>query len=77
MSADRMILGAGQNASFSMNSDLTGLNNNVIVAASSGGGKTVSIMEPRLLETFHSSLIVTVSKRRIVEEYTDMFLERG
>ena len=77
MSADRMILGAGQNASFSMNSNLTGLNNNVIVAASSGGGKTVSIMEPRLLETFHSSLIVTVSKRRIVEKYTDMFLERG
>ena len=77
MSADRMILGQGTNAVFSMDSQETGLNNNVIVAASCGGGKTLSIMEPRLIETHHSSLIVTVSKRRIVEKYTDMFLTRG
>ena len=77
MSADRMILGQGTNAVFSMDSQETGLNSNVIVAASSGCGKTLSIMEPRLIETHHSSLIVTVSKRRIVEKYTDMFRSRG
>lgn len=77
MKMDRMILGEGQNAVYSTNCNETGLNNNVIVCASSGGGKTMSIIEPRLLETFHSSLIVTCTKRRIVEKYTDVFISRG
>lgn len=77
MKVDRMILGEGSNAVFSTDCNETGLNNNVIVCASSGGGKTMSIMEPRLLETFHSSLIVTCTKRRIVDKYRDVFLERG
>lgn len=74
---DRMILGEGQNAVYSTDCTETGLNNNVIVCASSGGGKTMSIMEPRLLGTFNSSLIVTCTKRRIVDKYSDMFLKRG
>lgn len=37
----------------------------------------MSIIEPRLLETFHSSLIVTVTKRKIVEKYKEVFDERG
>lgn len=77
MKADRMILGEGQNAVYSTDCNETGLNNNVIVCASSGGGKTMSIMEPRLLETFNSSLIVTCTKRRIVDKYKDVFLSRG
>jgi len=75
--ADKMILGEGQNAVYSTDSNITGLNNNVIVCAGSGAGKTMSIMEPRLLETFESSLIVTCTKRRIVEKYTDVFSQRG
>ena len=77
MKTDRIILGEGQNAVYSTDCNETGLNNNVIVCASSGGGKTMSIMEPRLLETFYSSLIVTCTKRRIVDKYRDVFLERG
>lgn len=77
MKADKMILGEGQNAVYSTDCNVTGLNNNVIVCASSGGGKTMSIIEPRLLETFHSSLIVTCTKRRIVDKYMDMFLKRS
>lgn len=75
MQADKMILGDG--VEFSTDCSKTGLNNNVIVCASSGGGKTVSILEPRLLETYHSSLAVTVTKRRLVEKYKPVFKERG
>ena len=77
MKADRMILGEGQNAVFSTDCSQTGLNNNVIVCASSGGGKTMSLLEPRLLETFESSLVVTCTKRRIVDKYRNVFLARG
>lgn len=72
---DRMIL--GNNVSFSLDSEKTGVNNNVIVCAGSGCGKTVSVMEPRLLNTYDSSLIVTVTKRRLVHQYTQLFKERG
>jgi len=77
MKADRIILGEGQDAVYSTDSNQTGLNNNVIVCAGSGAGKTMSIMEPRLLETFESSLIVTCTKRRIVDKYSNVFRERG
>lgn len=77
MKHDRMILGEGSNAVFSTDCNETGLNNNVIVCASSGGGKTMSLLEPRLLETFNSSLVVTCTKRRIVDKYRDVFLTRG
>lgn len=72
---DRMILGEGD--VFSTDCNETGLNNNVIVCGSSGGGKTMSVIEPRLLETFDSSLIVTVTKRRLVDKYKKVFCERG
>lgn len=77
MNADRIILGEGENAVFSTDCNETGLNNNVIVCACSGSGKTLSIMEPRLIETYNSSLIVTCTKRRIVHKYSDVFYKRG
>ncbi len=75
MKTDKMIL--GNNAVYSTNCDETGLNNNVIVCGSSGCGKTMSISEPRLLETYNTSLIVTVTKRKIVEKYKPVFEKRG
>ena len=75
MNADKIILGEG--AIFSSDSNITGLNNNVIVCGTSGCGKTVSIAEPRILETFNSSLIVTVTKRRLAQKYKSLFEERG
>jgi len=75
MSKDKIIL--GENAVYSTDSSQTGLNNNVLVCAGSGAGKTMSVMEPRLLETYNSSLIVTLTKRRLVEKYKSLFAERG
>lgn len=75
MAMDRMIL--GENVIYSTDCRQTGLNNNVLVCGSSGCGKTMSISEPRLLETFHSSLIATVTKRKIVNKYKPVFKRRG
>lgn len=74
---DRLILGDGENCIFSSDSNKTGLNNNILVIGTSGCGKTVSIMEPRILETFNRSLIATVTKRRIVKKYSVVMKRRG
>lgn len=75
--SDRLILGDGENCIFSSNSQETGLNNNILVIGTSGCGKTVSILEPRILETFNKSLIVTVTKRRIAKKYCAVMKKRG
>lgn len=59
MEKERVIL--GENCCYSSDCNETGLNNNIIVCGGSGSGKTMSISEPRLLETKTSSLISTVS----------------
>ena len=53
------------------------INDNVIVVGGTGCGKTMSVSEPRLLETKNSSLVLTVSKRKLVKKYTPLFLQRG
>jgi len=75
MTADKVIL--GENCEYSADSTVTGLNNNKIVCGPSGCGKTMSIAEPSFLETWNSSRIVTVTKRRIVRMYKQMYLKRG
>lgn len=60
MEKERMILGEG--CFYSMDCNETGLNNNIIVCGGSGSGKTMSISEPRLLETKTSSLVATVTE---------------
>lgn len=73
-SFDRIVL--GENASYDSDCSKTHINNNILVVGGSGCDKTVSIIEPRLLETYNSSLIVPVTKRRIVNMYIPLFLER-
>lgn len=75
MNADKIIL--GKDCAFSTDTKETGLYNNVIGCGPSGCGKTTSIVEPRLLETFHDNLFVPVTKRRIVDEYRDLLINRG
>lgn len=75
MVADKLIL--GKDAIFSTDPNETGLNNNVLVVGGSGSGKTTSIIEPRLLETANSSLIVSVSKKRLISKYEALFRKRG
>lgn len=77
MGTDRVILGNGEHCIYSTDPEITGLNNNILVVGSSGCGKTMSISEARLLETRNSSLIMTVTKRRIVKKYRNMMEDRG
>ena len=74
MMKERVIL--GKNVNYSTDCNETGLNNNILIAGASGVGKTMSFSEPRLLQTKYTSLIATVTKRRIVNKYTPMFKER-
>ncbi len=72
---DSVIL--GENAVFSTDSRETQVNNNILVCGSSGCGKTMSISEPKLLCTNHASLVITLSKRRLVKIYSELFKKRG
>lgn len=75
MKYDQVIL--GENCEYSMDSESTGVNNNVLVIGGTGCGKTMSISEPRLLGTCNSSLITTVTKRRIVDKYAPQKRREG
>ena len=71
MRNERVIL--GKNCSYSVDSRVTGINNNRVIVGGSGTGKTVSILEPELLEllrTRESSMIVVATKRRLVDKYS-------
>ena len=73
--ADRIIL--GQNANYSTDPAETGLNNNILAAGAPGSGKTVSIVEPILIETMERSHIIAVTKRRLVYKYAPELIRRG
>ncbi len=75
MNKDKMIL--GKDVSFPLDSLETGLNNNVLVCGGSGSGKTMSLVEPRLLTTCNASLVVTLTKRKLVNRYRRVFESRG
>lgn len=70
--SDRLIL--GENAIYTMNGEI---NDNILVIGGSGSGKTMSLAEPYLLETYESSIVVTAVKRRIIEQYAPLFRSRG
>lgn len=72
---DRVIL--GRDAIYTTDCEVTGINNNILVCGGSGSGKTMSISEPCMLEAMNSSLVVTVTKRRIVDKYKQLFRSRG
>ncbi len=73
--AERYIL--GQNVEISTDSDMTQLNNNILVVGPSGSGKTMSYAEMCLLKTEESSLIVTLSKRKLVRKYSTYYSDKG
>lgn len=75
MNKEKMIL--GKDAIFSTDTTETQITNNVICVGSSGSGKTTSVIIPKLLETTESSLVCSVSKRRIVDEFIPLFKKRG
>lgn len=73
--SDKVIL--AENCIYSTDTEKTQLNNNILVCGTSGCGKTMSIAEPRLLETYETSLVVTLTKRRLINKYMKVFEERG
>lgn len=62
---------------FDTDCNITGINNNAIICGPSGSGKTMSITEPYILESFNRSLVITVTKKRIVNKYTPLLKKRG
>ena len=71
----KLILAEGQ--TFSYDTKQTGLNNNVLVMGSTGSGKTVSVTEAQLLNTFDNSIVVTATKHKVVDEYMPLMKKRG
>lgn len=52
-------------------------NNNICIVGTSGSGKSLSLIEPRLLKTYNTNLVVFDPKRELVSRYKGMFEERG
>ncbi len=67
----------GEDLVISTDSENTQLNNNIMVVGPSGAGKTMSYAEMVLLRTEESSLIVTLSKRRLAKKYISHLASKG
>lgn len=79
MSTERMIL--GNNCIFSGDPKETGLNRNVLVVGGTGSGKTVSFVEPALMEALRvtnpNNKIVILTKRNLAEKYMPLYKAAG
>ena len=78
MSTERIIL--GNNCIFSGNPRETGLNRNVLVVGGTGCGKTVSIVEPALMEALRvtkpNNKIVILTKRETWQINIFLYIKR-
>lgn len=72
---DRIIL--GENCVTTTDVRLSGRNNHVLVIGATGSGKTRSVVEPALLETRASSIVVSDPKGRLYDAYGSLLAERG
>lgn len=67
----------GKGREYSTDPAVTGINNNIVVVGGSGSGKTMSVMEMKLLRNEGRSMIVNVSKRKLIWKYTKYFQDKG
>lgn len=74
---DSLILGDGPQGVYSMDPRKSLVNNNVLVVAGTGGGKTVSVVEAYLLHAWYMSLVVLLTKRRLLDKYRKLLEGRG
>ena len=79
MNAERMIL--GNNCIYNGDPKLTGLNRNVLIVGGTGSGKTVSFVEPALMEPLKvkkpNNKIVILTKRDIPDKYIHLYKAAG
>lgn len=79
MSAERMIL--GNNCIYNGDSKLTGLNRNVLIVGGTGSGKTVSFVEPALMESLRvknpNNKVVILTKRDLADKYIPLYKAAG
>ena len=73
MNQDQLVM--GKNCVYTM--DESFVNNNVIIVGGTGSGKTHDVLEPMLLHTYNSSIVVNLNKRILFDKYAPLFLERG
>ena len=74
---DSLILGDGPKGTYSMDPQVSQVNNNVLVIAGTGGGKTKSVVEANLLHAYHQSMVVLLTKRRLLDQYGPLLNSRG
>ena len=74
---DFLILGEGPAGTYSMDPRRSPVNNNVMVIAGTGGGKTKSVVEANLLHAQHQSMVVLLTKRRLLDQYRVHLKKRG
>lgn len=79
MSAERMIL--GNNCIYNGDPKLTGLNRNVLIVGGTGSGKTVSFVEPALMESLRvknpNNKVVILTKRDLADKYIPLYKAAG
>lgn len=68
---DPLIL--GHNQVYSGNCGLTQCNNNIFIVGASGSGKSFSVVEPALAHIRNTSVVLTGSKRTLIEKYIRWF----
>ena len=74
---DSLILGDGPRGTYTMDPNISQVNNNVLVIAGTGGGKTKSVVEANLLHACHQSMAVLLTKRRLLDQYGPLLKSRG
>lgn len=79
MSAERMIL--GNNCIYNGDPKLTGLNRNVLIVGGTGSGKSVSFVEPALMESLRvtspNNKVVILTKRDLADKYIPLYKAAG
>ena len=74
---DFLILGDGADGFFDTNPEFSQINNNVLVIAGTGAGKTKSVVETNLLHSHHRSMVVLLTKKRLLNLYSPLLRKRG
>ena len=73
--SERLILAEG--IEFGTDERKTHINNNICIVGTTGGGKTLNLIQPRLLYNKNTNLIISDPKRELVEKYRYFYEHSG